>query len=131
MRCPVSNTNETTILALSEAQKATLARQIAKEQKAMEARKAAIAQQYPHADVETLEFDASTKKYRVQIKCSRCGELTWKYTSDLHQSTTCPTCRPEEVKDRREAKKVAEKEVKDLLKKYGSAKAVMANLTQE
>lgn len=75
-----------------------------------------IRTKYPHADVETLEYDATAKKWSVEIECqhtdedgNKCGKRRRVYTSDLFQVKFCT----EHSKQAREAKRKAKKEQLD------------------
>jgi len=71
-----------------------------------------VLDKYEHADVDTLEFDESANKYRVQIICTQCGARRWTFTSDLFQIKLCDGCRAEARKAR---KKIKGEELKRLL----------------
>jgi len=71
-----------------------------------------ISAKYPHADVDTLTFDETAQKYRVQIICEECGARRWTFTSDLFQIKLCDGCRASARKAR---KKIKGEELKRLL----------------
>jgi hypothetical protein len=65
----------------------------------------AIAAKHPHALPDTLTFDESAKKYKVQIECTETGEKgRWVYTSDLHQVDVSI-----EISEKRKSEKKAKK----------------------
>jgi len=65
---------------------------------------------YPHALANTMQYDSSAQKYKVQIRCTKCGDETrWVFTSDLFQISTCRAC-SDSVKAAKKAEKKAQLE---------------------
>jgi hypothetical protein len=102
----MTNTNNTQDLAQKVAER--LAKQ-----------KAELAAKYPHAKVDTLQFDTAAGnggKFKVQIKCTCGDETRWVYTSDLFQVKLCAACGSEAKKAKKEAKKAELKAALELIK---------------
>lgn len=50
-------------------------------------------EKYPHAIAETLTWDPTARKYKVQIACAECDSMErFVYTSDLFQINMCRPC---------------------------------------
>lgn len=80
--------------------------------------KAEIASKYPHALVDTLVFDETTQKYKLQIRCTECGDQRrWLFTSDLHQTRFCDTCTERYKKAKKELRKAQIYQARMLIKK--------------
>jgi hypothetical protein len=96
-------------------------------QKRLEKVKANIAK-YPHAVVDTLTFDEQAQKYKVQIRCTKTGQIgRWVYTSDLHQVTMSEPAQAEDRKLKQAAKRAEEKKVRQAIRdQQAAAKATPA-----
>lgn len=125
------STTSTKLQNLDPATAARLEKLLEKQEQEMTARREAIRKEYPKADADTLVFDETAKKFKVQISCEVCGEKVWKFTSDLHQSTSCAACRETVLKNRRAERAANNKAAAELLKQYGSVEAVKAALAKK
>jgi len=73
--------------------------------------------------IDTLMYDETVRKNKVQVKCSETGELFWSYTSDLFQT------RGLSPKVREAARKAAKKDKKAVMKQnVEEARARLAEL---
>ena len=89
----------------------------AKKEKQAEKRKGDLAAKYPHALLDTLEFDAAAGKYRCKIKCAKTGDTSqWVYTSDLWQVRFCESVSKEMKAAARKTKQAQIKEAMAFLK---------------
>jgi ribosomal protein S27E len=95
-----------------------IARKLAEKQKAKTEQTRANIGKYPHAQPDTLQFDAEARKYSVEIRCAECGATRRVFTSDLFQIHTCIAC-SDKVKATKAAEKKAQLEAALKLVKEG------------
>ena len=90
---------------------------LAKKEKQAAERSEEIAAKYPHALVETLTYDPTSKKVGCNIRCTVCGDESRRvHTSDLFQVKTCTKCTEVAVKAARSEKKALLKAAMEHLK---------------
>jgi hypothetical protein len=95
-----SSSTEALLASLPPHERKVVEAEVLRRQKELAAKKANIKANYPHANADTLQFDPSAKKYKVEVTCTKCGKKHFRFTSDLHQCTVCSACKPEVDKAR-------------------------------
>lgn len=90
---------------------------LAKKEKENAKRRDRIAEKYPFAQAETVEYDEVAKKYVVVVTCVKCGNEHSRYTQDLAQTKgICPECKKEADAEKRSEKNALVKKAMDLIR---------------
>ena len=103
---------------LSDADKAKLAKLVAKGGGAKRTTETELRAKYPHVIEGTLEYDAQRNKQSVLIQCSHpgCEEQRRVFTSDLFQVSMCEEHKKEAKKAKRDAIKALAAQVREAAK---------------
>jgi hypothetical protein len=89
-KTPVKNAQQALLDSMPAHERAIVEREIKKRAAEIEAKKAHIRANYPHANADTLTFDPAAKKYKCEVTCPKSGKKHWRFTSDLHQALYHP-----------------------------------------